>query len=80
MGRGTKLPDRLSWDFWFLLSTLPLCVAGIWWGWVRDSGAQTVIIGAAIIQFLVTRRRNVRLARMLRDNPEIAKIYYSTER
>ena len=82
-GVSSHLPETLGGEVWFSLFMIVMATAAIFWGFVNESGRNifgSILVAVIFIYRLVTRVRKVRLARLLKQNPEIARIYYSTER
>lgn len=75
------LPQKLGSEFWFSLFMIVLGCGMAIFGIALSSGYKTFIGGFVILLFtirLVKRVRDVRLARNLTTNPDIARIYYGS--
>jgi len=74
------LPERLGGEFWFTLFMIGLCFGLGLWGWALNSGYQTSVgglLGLFYVYRLVIHIRKVRLARRLKSDPELSRIYYN---
>lgn len=80
---SNDLPENLGSEFWFALFMLPLCCSGSYLGFAGDNPT-AASVGALLAFFyihrLVKRLRDVRLARHLKQNPELLRIYNAQNR
>ena len=78
-----SLPDRLGSEFWFALVMIAFGLAGALFGLVSESGtkiAMGVLIALLFAARLVQHVRDVRLARWLKNNPKMSRIYNAQNR
>jgi membrane associated rhomboid family serine protease len=74
------LPEKLGFEFWFSLFMIGLCFGLGIWGIALGSGYQASVggfLGLLYVYGLVKRVREVRLARRLKADPELARLYYA---
>lgn len=72
------LPDRLGSEFWLSLFMIGLCFGLALWGFALGWGYQASVggfLGLLYLYQLVAHVRKVRLARRLKANPELARLY-----
>ena len=77
------MPQKLGSEFWFSLFMIVLGCGMTIFGVALNSGYKIFIGGLVILIFtvrLVKRVRDVRLARDLSANPDVARIYYGNRR
>lgn len=76
------LPEKLGGEFWFTIFMIGFFAALGLWGFANSWGYQAAgssFISLLCVYRLVVHVRKVRLARLLKLNPEIARIYYGRD-
>ena len=74
------LPEKLGSEFWFSLFMVVLCFFIAFVGFYRGFGYPASVgglLGISYVYRLLKHVQNVRLARRLKQDPEIARLYHA---
>ena len=77
------LPQKLGGEFWLSLPFIPVSLFFAYLGFASGSGRNLVgslVVAAIFIWRVYSQVQKVRFARLLSQNPEIQRIYESSDR